>query len=296
MDKKLITVFTPTYNRSYLLPRLYESLCQQTSQDFLWMVIDDGSTENTKELIESWMIENRIEIQYFYKENGGMHTGHNLAYTKIATELNTCIDSDDYMPNDAVEKIINRWNSVKDKTKIAGIIGLDAYYSGQIIGDKIPEHLQKGNLTDLYLKHHLKGDKKVILRTDIVRQYPMYPEYKHEKLVPLDTLYTLIGNDYDFVYSNDVYCHVEYQEGGSTKTIFKQYKQSARGFGYARKIQIQFEPGFLNRCKNYIHLVSSSIFLKNWRFAFQGVNPLMSFVLWPLGFLWNLYIQKKINA
>src|SRR5690606_35774747 len=98
---KTITVFTPTYNRAHLLPRLYESLCRQTSKDFLWLVIDDGSVDNTKEIVQSWIKENIIQIEYHFKENGGMHTGHNMAIKNIKTELCMCVDSDDYLLDDS---------------------------------------------------------------------------------------------------------------------------------------------------------------------------------------------------
>lgn len=292
---KTITVFTPTFNRAYLLPRLYESLCRQSSQDFTWLVIDDGSTDNTKELIETWKLEDKIEIQYHYKENGGMHTGHNAAYRLIKTELNVCIDSDDYMPDDAIEKILNAWNAIQDKSKIAGIIGLDADKNGEIIGTKIPENLTKGSLMDLYNKHKVKGDKKLVLRTDIVREYPEYPEYEGEKLVPLGILYMMMGRDYDFVYKNEVYCIVEYQEEGSSHTIFKQYKQSPKGFAYARKIHIKYADNIKNKVKGYLHLISSALFAKDVKIAFSGVNPLVSGILFPAGIVLNIYIRSKIR-
>lgn len=292
---KTLTVFTPTYNRAHLLPRLYESLCRQTSKDFLWLVIDDGSSDNTKELVQQWMEENKIEIQYHYKENGGMHTGHNAAYRLIKTELNVCIDSDDYMPDDAIEKIMKEWDNIADKSNIAGIIGLDADTNGEIIGTKIPKNLTKGSLMDLYNKHQVKGDKKLVLRTDIVREYPEYPEYEGEKLVPLGILYMMMGKDYDFVYKNEVYCIVEYQEEGSSHTIFKQYKQSPRGFAYARKIHIEYADKVKDKLKAYTHLISSSIFAKDITIAFNGVNPLVSGILFPAGLVLNTYIRSKIR-
>lgn len=292
---KTITVFTPTFNRAYLLPRLYESLCRQSSQDFIWLVIDDGSTDNTKELIETWKLEDKIEIQYHYKENGGMHTGHNAAYRLIKTELNVCIDSDDYMPDDAIEKIMKEWDNIADKSNIAGIIGLDADKNGEIIGTKIPENLTKGSLMDLYNKHQVKGDKKLVLRTDIVREYPEYPEYEGERLVPLGILYMMMGKDYDFVYKNEVYCIVEYQEEGSSHTIFKQYKQSPRGFAYARKIHIKYADNIKNKVKGYLHLISSALFAKDIQLAFKEVNPFMSLILLPFGLLINLFIRVKIK-
>lgn len=291
--KKKLTVFTPTFNRKTLLPRLYQSLCQQTSKDFVWMIIDDGSTDGTRQLVELWQQENKVEIVFHYKKNGGMHTGHNLAYQKIDTELNVCIDSDDCMPDDAVEKILATWDGYEDKSSVAGIIGLDADKSGNVIGTKNPSEIKIGNLTDLYKKYKATGDKKLVLRTDVVRKYPLYPEYDGEKLVPLGILYLLIGQDYNLIYSNDVYCIVEYQAEGSSGTILKQYKQSPRGFGYARRIQIKYAQNVQDSIKSYVHLISSAIFAKDISLLWKGVNPLKSVLLLPIGILLNLWIRSK---
>ena len=121
-----LTVFTPAYNRAHTIGRTYKSLCSQKCKDFVWLIVDDGSTDNTAELVKDWMSkDNGFEIQYIYKENGGMHTAHNVAYRNIHTELNTCIDSDDALSENAVEKIINKWNQIKSRG-YAGIIALDA--------------------------------------------------------------------------------------------------------------------------------------------------------------------------
>lgn len=290
---KTITIFTPTYNRANLLPRLYESLCRQSSKDFLWLVIDDGSTDNTKELIQGWVMQSKIDIQYVYKENGGMHTGHNAAYRLIETELNVCIDSDDYILEDVVEKIIDIWFSIKNKNRIAGIIGLDATEDGIIIGQKIPDQLSKGSLADLYRKHNVKGDKKVVLRSDIAKKYPGYPEYENEKLVPLGILYLMIGENYDFIYSNEIFCIVEYQQDGSSNTILKQYRKSPKGFAYARKIQIKFSNTIQDVFKAYIHLTSSAIFAKDISLLWRDVNPFVSVLALPFGILLNLWIRIK---
>ena len=142
------------------------------------MDTDDGSTDNTRELIEKWIKEdNKFEISYIYKKNGGMHSAHNTAYENIDTELNVCIDSDDYMPDDAVEHIINTWNMCKDDKEIAGIAGLDVYEnSKEVIGTKFPEGLTKATLFDLYNKYGVSGDKKLVYRSELTKQYP-YPEY-----------------------------------------------------------------------------------------------------------------------
>ena len=119
---KTLTVFTPTYNRAHTLERLYQSLCAQTCQDFDWLVIDDGSTDDTKGLIEKFSAEGRISIRYIYKDNGGLYTGYNVAYQTIETELNVCIDSDDAMPERA-EKRCFPFGRKKTPTVIAAYLG-----------------------------------------------------------------------------------------------------------------------------------------------------------------------------
>src|SRR5690606_15131676 len=148
---------------------------------------------------------------------------------------------------------------------------------------------------DLYSKHKVKGDKKLVLRTDIVREYPEYPEYEGEKLVPLGILYMMIGQDYDFVYKNEVYCIVEYQAEGSSASILRQYKQSPKGFAYARKIHIKYADNLKDKLKAYTHLISSSLFTKDLSIAFKGVNPLVSGILFPAGIVLNIYIRSKIR-
>lgn len=137
-QKKTLTVFTPAYNRAYTIHKCYESLRRQTLKDFVWLVVDDGSTDNTAELIKHWQTvpDNGFEIKYVYKENGGMHTAHNTAYENIDTELNTCIDSDDYMTDDAVEKIVNCWRK-HGSDKYAGILALDIFDNGNVIGKEL---------------------------------------------------------------------------------------------------------------------------------------------------------------
>lgn len=288
-----LTVFTPTYNRAGLLGRLYESLCRQTNKNFKWLVIDDGSADNTKNIVNGWIKENQINIEYFYKNNGGMHTAHNAAYRIIDTELNVCVDSDDFMPDNAVEKIIEIWDNCLEKDSIAGIIGLDADLSGNIIGSKIPENLNFGNLNDLYNRHKVLGDKKIVLRTSVVKHYPLYPEFEKEKLVPLGILYLMIGRDYDFIYTNAVLCNVDYQPSGSSNTILKQYQQSPKGFLYARLMQIKYSQNSKDKIKPYLHLISSSLFSKDFKWIKQNNHYLWFLFLWPGGLLLHYYIKIK---
>ena len=133
MTLKTLTIFTPAYNRAHTIGRTYESLVRQTCKDFEWLIIDDGSTDNTKEFVDQWMtLDNGFNIEYIWKENGGLHTGYNKAIELIETELCVCVDSDDYMPDNAVKLIINTWKE-KAEEDVAGIIGLDFFCHGQYV-------------------------------------------------------------------------------------------------------------------------------------------------------------------
>lgn len=290
---KTITVFTPSYNRAYCLDQCYQSLVNQTNKDFIWLIIDDGSTDNTKELVQSWIEEDKVEIKYHYQENQGMHGGHNAAYRLINTTLNVCIDSDDFMPNDAIELILTHWNKIKDNKKFAGLVGLDADKEGTIIGTKIPYELKETTLYDLYNKHKVLGDKKLVLRTEVVKQYPPYPIFEGERFVPLGYLYQLIDQDYKLFPINEVLCIVEYMQDGSSMNILKQYRRHPRGFAFSRKSRMKLAQNFKDKFKNAIHYVSSAMFIKNGRFLNESPKKLTTLLAIPFGVLLNLYIRYK---
>jgi glycosyltransferase involved in cell wall biosynthesis len=288
---KKITIFTPTYNRAYCLKQCYESLVQQTNQDFMWLIIDDGSTDDTEVLIQKWISDNKISIQYHYQENQGMHSGHNAAYKIIDTELNVCIDSDDFMPDSAVEDIINCWTAIENKTGLAGIIGLDAYNSKQIIGQKIPKNLNETTLEDLHNKYKVSGDKKLVLRTDIVKKFePFYPIFPEERFVPLGTLYLLIDKEYQLKCLNKVLCIVEYMEDGSSRNIIKQYRRHPRGFQYARLLTIQHSKYIKVQFKNAIHLIAHSLQLKDIKVLTKTPKLGLTLLAIPLGVLLYFYV------
>lgn len=290
---KQLTVFTPTYNRGYCIYQLYESLLRQTSKGFIWLVIDDGSSDNTKELIQSWIDENKIEIQYIYQENQGMHGAHNTAYANIETELNVCIDSDDYMTDDAVEIILNHWNNMHDKENIAGLVGLDIDLKGHVIGSKFPDDLKESTLYDIYHVYKVKGDKKLVLRTEIVNQYPPYPIFEDERFVPLHTLYLMIDQDYVLVCLNHAMCVVEYMEDGSSLNIFKQYKRHPKGFRYSRSIEMLYYKGIKNKVKTVLHYISSTMYAGDLQFFKNNPKKILTFFLFPFGLMFHLFIVLK---
>lgn len=290
-NKPLLTVFTPAFNRAYILHLGYEALVRQTCKDFVWLIVDDGSTDNTKELVDGWIRENIINIRYFYQQNQGMHGAHNTAYRLIETELNICIDSDDYMAKDAVEKIIFFWKKYSGNN-VAGIIGLNADFDGKLIGKSFPDGLKRTTLDGYYAGGGC-GDKKLIYCTDIIRKYPEYPIFKGEKYVSLGYKYQLIDQDYELLVMNDVLAHVEYRQDGSSLNMLRQYVRNPQGFAFIRKISMQLAPTRKRRFIEAIHYVSSSLMLKNRQFLHEAPAKGLTLLAIPFGLCLFGYIRYK---
>ena len=288
----ILTVFTPAYNRAHTLPRTYESLCRQNCKDFIWLIVDDGSTDNTAELVRDWQSrDNGFEIQYIYKENGGMHTAHNVAYANIHTELNTCIDSDDMLADGAVEKILNKWAEVKDEG-YAGIVGLDADFEGKIIGKDFPADMMETTLSGYYAAGGI-GDKKLVYRTDIINAYPEYPVFEGEKYVSLAYKYLLIDQDYKLCILNDVLCNVEYQADGSSNSMWSQYLKNPKGFAFWRTVRMRYSSSSKRTFIDCIHYVSSSLISKNLHFIKESPRKAYTILAIPFGVALSIIVICK---
>lgn len=290
--KKMLTVFTPAYNRAYTLHRCYESLLRQTSKEFVWVVIDDGSTDNTREIVKSWIDENKVEIRYYYQENQGMHGAHNKAYEVIDTELNVCIDSDDYMTDDAVE-IINKYWRENRSEELAGFGALNLFENREVIGTKFPETLKSSKYFDMYKLHKVKGDKKFIYRTELIKQNP-YPIFEGEKYVGLDYKYMKLDENYKLGLINKAVCIVEYLQDGSSLNMFRQYKNNPKGFAFYRVENMKNPKGDLKyRFKESIHYVASSFISKNREFLKETPCKTLCILALPFGYCLYRYILKK---
>ena len=288
----LLTIFTPAYNRAHTLPRTYASLCRQSCKDFVWLVVDDGSTDQTAELVRSWQsCDNGFEIQYIYKENGGMHTAHNTAYANIHTELNVCIDSDDMLAEGAVEKILLKWDEVKDKG-YAGIVGLDADFDGNIIGKGFPPEWEETTLSGYYARGGA-GDKKQVYRTDVINAYPAYPVFEGEKYISLSYKYLLIDQDYKMAVLNEVLCNVEYQRDGSSMNMFRQYLNNPRGFAFWRTIKMQYPTSLKRLIKDCIHYCSSSQIAHNRHYIKESPRKLLTVLCTPAGWALTEWIRRE---
>lgn len=295
---KTLTVFTPTYNRAHTLRRLYESLCTQTCDDFEWLVIDDGSTDFTRKLVEGFIQQQRIPIRYIYKENGGLHTGYNTAYENIETELSVCIDSDDFMPDDAVEVIVNTWKE-KGSDKYLGLIGLDfSYDTMEPIGGYFPQNLKECYFPELYIKNIHRGDSKPVLRTDLMKQVSPQTGFPVEKY--FNPVYSLlkIGDAYPLLVINANLCIVDYQTGRDSISgiIFKQYIESPKSFAKLRILEMQLKHNsFLNKCRCAIHYVSSCHIGNIPNCISNSPLKIITVLMYPIGLILALHIKKKAS-
>ncbi len=291
-----LTVFTPAYNRAELLRRCYESMLRQTNRDFIWMIIDDGSTDGTRELVQTWLnVTEKPRIEYYYKENGGLHTAYNEAIAHIETELCVCIDSDDWMPDDAVEKILAFW-SEHGSDEYAGIVGADFYPDGKMIGDPLPDQ-KSVNLIDLltgkYPIHN--GDRTNVVRTELYKKYAPMRVFPGEKNFNPHYMHLQISGELDFLVLNENLRFVEYQPEGMSNSILKQYRNSPNSFAEIRKLYLSFPNTSLKfRLRHSIHLVSSCTLAGNSFRAFrESPSKLLTALSLPFGIALSIWIIIK---
>ena len=289
-SQKQITVFTPTYNRAYILPQCYEALKRQSCKDFIWQIVDDGSTDNTRELVASWIDEGTIEIQYIYQENQGMHGAHNTGHKNLTTELCIGCDSDDYLYDDCIEKVLTKWNARKGGD-YSGIIGMCKDSKGNILA-AIPDYLEETTLYELRYKKKIRGDFKFALRSDLLQEH-YYPMIEGESYLAVGYIYFLIDQNYKMLVIHDGLCCQEYLADGQTTNKIKKYVTSPRGYMVYRNAMMPIMHNFFEKWWQATHYVSSSIFAKEKKFI--SISSCKSAVVLaiPSGILLSLYIYIK---
>ena len=209
------TIFTPTFNRKELLEKLYKSLQKQSFKDFEWLIVDDGSADGTKEKVEEFLSEKKLDIKYYFKENGGKQRAYNFATDKANGELFICLDSDDEYVENGLETILKYWKKYEKNSDIAGMGYLSTYPDGEVIGSGFPEKEMISTQFDIYNKYRVKGDKGLMFRTEIIKKYK-FPVFDDEKFITEAVVYNRICEKYKMVYVNEKIEIKEYQEDGLT--------------------------------------------------------------------------------
>lgn len=289
----MLSICTPTYNRAYTLKRVYQSLLEQSDKEFEWVIIDDGSSDGTKELVEKFKEENKIHIIYSYHTNQGKHMSLDKAYKLSNFEYILCLDSDDWLVESAVEVINKDYNKfIKKSNKIAGAVYLDKFEDGKILGTELPEN-EIVNWIDLKHKSNMQGDKCYVFKKSVLINYP-FITFDNNKHMPPTYQFYLISRDYDMLTVNTPLKVVEYLEDGITNNVKKNYFTSAENYAYFRKIINYQLPTLKEQIKNII-LYNVSYINSNRNDQIKLTNDktkLISKLLLPISLFLSFYYKK----
>lgn len=213
-----ITVFTPTYNRGYTLPRLYRSLTGQSVRDFEWIIVDDGSVDATESIVQHFIKDGILNIRYYRVDNAGKHCAINFGVKRATGELFFIVDSDDWLASNAIECILYHYSSIKSDSSFAGVVGLRAFKNGKRIGGEIGFDIPDCSYIELRYIRQIQGDMAEVFKTDVLRQYA-FPEFQREKFCPEALVWNRIGRKYKMRYFYEKIYFCEYLTDGLTAKI-----------------------------------------------------------------------------
>lgn len=215
-----VTVFTATYNRMNLLKKLYDSLVKQTNKNFEWIIVDDGSTDDTSTVVQKFLSENELDISYIYQENGGKHRAINHGLDLARGELFFIVDSDDSLTDDAIEKIFNNYSGIAFDKSFAGVAFNKGFSKKRIVGETFEgTYIDCDNLHRA--KHNILGDKAEVYRTDILKEIK-FPEIEGENFMSEVVLWNEVARrGYKLRWFNEIIYLCDYLEDGLTKNSEK---------------------------------------------------------------------------
>jgi glycosyltransferase involved in cell wall biosynthesis len=231
VDSVSFTVFTPTYNRAHTLHRVYDSLCAQTLRTFEWIVVDDGSTDNTAGLVAGWAETTHFPIRYFRQNHSGKHIAHNLALREARGKFFLPLDSDDACLPLALERMLHHWNTipVAERVNFSGVSGLCVDQTGQIIGDQYPSDPFDTTLRERKYVYRLRGEKWGSALTELARRFP-FPEIPGTQFVPEGTVWHELAKTHKDRCVNEVF-RVYYMDDpkGERITQRNRFRENAPG-------------------------------------------------------------------
>lgn len=286
-EKAKITVFTPVYNRADTLPRLYESLKRQTDSSFVWIIVNDGSTDQSEKLIKQWMKEKKLVIRYFYQENSGKPMAHNRGVKETDTELFVCVDSDDYLKDDAVEKITNYWKKNKRRDSI-GILGYKEREKGVPVTKFNNKVIKEATLREYY-ESGLIGDAILVYRTEDIKKF-CFPKFKGEKFIPEAYLYDLLDQEGKLLLLSEPLYVCEYLEGGYSANMAKLLYSNPKGYFCYINQRLNMDKKINQRLADSIRYDAMAIAHRRKKIVKNAVYPLYALLAYPMG--WVLYKKR----
>ena len=240
MSEVFCTVFTPTYNRASLLSKLYESLVVQTEKDFEWVIVDDGSSDNTEEVVIEFIEQDKFKIIYFKQKNGGKHRAINKGLELCSGKVFAIVDSDDELTYDSLEKVKRWFDQIGNvNKKFCGVAGNKGYTAEKIVGATFEgEFIDATNIERR--KYNIVGDKFEIYYTEILKKYP-FPTFEGEKFMSEIVVWTRMAKDgYLVRWFNDIIYIAEYQEEGLTSNNFRVLANSPKGYALRIREQVKY--------------------------------------------------------
>jgi glycosyltransferase involved in cell wall biosynthesis len=219
--KTKITIFTPTYNRASLLVRCYNSLLEQSSRDFMWLIVDDGSMDDTRSLVERWRKEAKIKIDYIWQKNGGKHVAHNTAIEQCKTDYMLILDSDDTLDENCIEQLNLYIDKIDNRENVSGVIGNRFKLSDKtVIGTPMPRLSKYVSGNDLYQKYNFTGDTLRLYKTSILKKFP-FPVVPGERFMSENIVFDQIDAKYKMLAIQDRLYYGDYLEDGYTTNASK---------------------------------------------------------------------------
>ena len=266
MSQVTITVFTPTYNRATLLTALYGSLLLQDDHDFIWLIVDDGSTDDTASVVSSFMREGKLQIKYVRQSNQGKYIAHNTGVKNCDTYLFVCVDSDDKLRKDAISKTKRYWEAVGHVPRICGIVSPKKMTNSSELMKNPPPF---SSLMNLYNRKEHSGETMLVYRTDILRQY-LFPEVPGEKFMSEIVIYYQIDKKYKLAVQNEFLYEAEYRPDGLTLNIEKLHWKNPHSMFICYSIAAACQSSFIKAAKSYgcalawrrIHKITSPFIMK----------------------------------
>ncbi|MFA6057937.1 MAG: glycosyltransferase family 2 protein [Taibaiella sp.] len=287
----LLTIFTPTYNRAHLLQRVYDSLLAQTVKDFEWVIVDDGSSDNTPELIQQFADEQRIKIVFEKQINSGKHIAVNRGLQLASGELFLILDSDDELTPDAVIKVTTQWSNlqkVTDFETFGGLVANKSYTNGKEIGSGTSYEILDTTIIDYRFHRKIKGDKLEIFKTQLIKQYP-FP-VNGEKFCPEALIWNRIGSKYKFRFFNDSIYFAEYLPHGLSDRIVTLRKKNPNNAAVYYAELAAYHIPFAEKIKAGINYWRFCIYDKSTSVLKKliTINPLIGLVTLPFGLVMAL--------
>lgn len=263
-----ITVVTPAYNRETTLPNLYQSLKNQTNKDFTWLVVDDGSTDDTEALILGYQQDAPFQVDYVKKENGGKHTALNVAIERVDTELFFIVDSDDVLTPDAIETIEEDWKRVNHEN-LCGIGYLRGYDETNIIGDSYPQDGDCDNFIHVRYNLDVTGDKAEVWVTKLLKQYGGFPECEDERFISESVLWIKVSRSHNMLLRNQIIYITEYLPGGLSDSGRKLRFNCPQLMAYGSLETMTSDFSLKNRVKQAL------LFIVYSKFGGKGISDIM---------------------